>query len=155
MPVREINIRGLAEFQRELRRAGAGFPRELRRLNLDAAQMVVTETEKRGRALGGVHAKTVRAGAFKARAEQRRAKVVIDASTKRNAFAFGAEFGSKRYHQFPAWRGNQWLPDAGGVGYMLHPAVRETRDEIIDIYAELITQLARRAFPDGASPDTQ
>lgn len=149
MPVREVHVVGLAEFQRALRRAGAEFPRELRSLNMKAAQMVVRETERRGRARGGVHRKTVDVGAFKARAEQRRAKVVIDASRKSNAFAFGAEFGSKRFRQFPVWRGNQWQPDSGGVGYMLHPAIRATKDEFIDIYAELIDELARRAFPHG------
>jgi hypothetical protein len=142
-------VRGLRDLQAELRRLDSAWPRELRLLNKSVAELVVDEAESTGRSLGGVHAKTVDVGAFKARGEQRNATIVLDASRSKNAFAFGAEFGALQYHQFPGWRGNRWT-DAGGsgVGYMLHPAIRDKRDEMLDLYDEGLGRLLARAFPD-------
>jgi hypothetical protein len=63
-------------------------------------------------------------------------------------FAFGAEFGAKRYPQFAAWRGNQWVGGSGpadGVGYFLYPAIREQHAEVERIYMANIMRLMRVA----------
>jgi hypothetical protein len=63
-------------------------------------------------------------------------------------FAFGAEFGAKRYPQFQPWRGNQWVAGEGpatGVGYFLYPAIRERRAEVERIYMANMMRLMRQA----------
>jgi hypothetical protein len=146
MAVDGVRVIGLADFRRELRRMSATLPRELRSANLSAAKLVADEARPRAQAQGGVARKT--APSIKALAQQRGAAVRIGGV--RYPFALGAEFGSKGYRQFKPWRGNQWSPDQGSVGYFLHPAVRDTRRRVIDLYGDLIERLAARAFPKGA-----
>ena len=55
-------------------------------------------------------------------------------------FFFGAEFGSSRYHQFMAHRGE--------TGYFLYPTIRDEMDNIVDFYGDEVERVARRAFPD-------
>lgn len=139
-----VRVIGLAEFIRDIR-ALSGDLSDLRRVHLDAAQLVANDAERRARALGGVAAKT--APTIRAAAEQRHAKVALGGA--RAPFGLGAEFGAKRFAQFKDWRGNQWQPDVNnGVGYFLHPAVRATRERFVEIYADALHQLSRRAFPD-------
>jgi hypothetical protein len=145
--VDQTRIIGLAAFQRDLRAMGAEWPRELRGINLDAAQVVTEQAQARARALGGVHQHV--AASIKAAAEQRRAKVVLD-SNKEPAL-LGAEFGSHQFRQFPGWRGNRWTdPEGLEVGYMVHPTIRELvrSDRLVDLYGDRLEDLAKRAFPD-------
>lgn len=141
-----LRIVGLAEFQRELKHVSKELGGDLRKANLAAAEVVASSARSRATSQGGVAAKS--APSVKAAAEQRRAKVAIGGA--KYPFALGAEFGAKRYPQFKPWRGNQWQPDVAGVGYFLHPAIRETRDAFMDAYERAIDQLMRRAFPDAA-----
>lgn len=138
-----VRVEGLADFIRELKALGNGLPRELGRANKEAATLVADAAESRARALGGVAAKS--APSIRAAAMQRNAAVNLGSASA--PWALGAEFGALRWHQFQSWRGNQWNPDSGGVGYFLHPAVRETRDEFLDVYGRILDELARKAFP--------
>jgi len=140
-----VQVRGLRDFQRELRRANTDLPRELRTASLAAAEVVAKAARSKALALGGVAAKT--APSIKAGGEQRRSKVSIGGPAF--PWALGAEFGAKRYPQFEPWRGNQHQPDLdNGVGYFLYPSIRDTREEFIDVYAGGIDRLMRAAFPD-------
>jgi hypothetical protein len=143
----QAEIRGLVQFQRELRRLDKTLPRELRGINLEAAELVAGKARARALALGGVHAHV--APGIKAAAEQRRAKIAFD--VRRQPAILGAEFGSIQHRQFPGWTGNRWTdPEGLDVGYMAHPAAREVvrSGELVELYGDLIERLASRAFPD-------
>lgn len=132
-----IQVRGLADFQRELRRID--LAKDLRLANLEAAQVVASAARARASALGSVAAKT--APSIRAAAEQRRAKVAMGGAGY--PFAFGAEFGGQGR---PTTM--QFEPHRGTQGYWLYPAVRGTREEFMDAYERALDQLMRRAFPD-------
>jgi hypothetical protein len=129
-----VQVRGLAEFQRELRKLD--LAKDLRLANKEAAEVVASAA--RARARGGVAAKT--APSVKAAAEQRRAKVTLGGAAY--PFAMGAEFGGQGR---PTTM--QFEPHRGTQGYFLYPAVRDTREQFIDTYARVLDQLMRRAFP--------
>jgi hypothetical protein len=131
---RAVQVRGLAEFQRELRKLD--LAKDLRLANKEAAEVVASAA--RARARGGVAAKT--APSVKAAAEQRRAKVTLGGAAY--PFAMGAEFGGQGR---PTTM--QFEPHRGTQGYFLYPAVRDTREQFIDTYARVLDQLMRRAFP--------
>lgn len=131
-----IQVRGLADFQRELKRID--LAKDLRLANLGAAELVAGRARGRASGLGGVAAKT--APSIKAAAEQRRAKVVLGGS--QFPFAMGAEFGGQGR---PTTQ--QFKPHLGRTGYALYPTVRDSRDEFVDVYERALDQLMRRAFP--------
>jgi hypothetical protein len=140
------DVKGLDEFRAELKALGAKWPKQLGQANKEAAEIVADLARTKARSLGGVHRHV--APSIKAAAQARHA-VVVGGGAAYDMF-LGAEFGAKQYERFPPWRGNQWQPDAiSGVGYMIHPAARESREEVIDVYDDAIRRLAAQAFPDG------
>lgn len=63
-------------------------------------------------------------------------------------FSLGAEYGAKKYPQFPPWRGNQFGDGQGGttgVGYFMHPAIRESQAQVLALYMQNVDNAARRA----------
>lgn len=158
-----VDIVGLRDFQRELRKLGPEFPAKLKAENLNIAEDIAIKAKAKALSLGGVRAKA--AGAISARAEQRYASIRIDASKRgKYPFALGAEFGTlrqtqgkkipvnshgprKHYGGFGPWRGNQWVAwGSSGVGYFLHPTIRDNRENIMKSYEQMIDRLARQAF---------
>lgn len=127
-----VRIDGLIELQRSLREIDKTLPRELRKINLEAAKKVQTTAEGTARSLGGVQAKA--ADSIRAMAEQRGAMIRIDAN--KYPYAFGAEFGSIRFKQFPAFKGS-----GADAGYFVWPSIRAERDEIVQMYDEKLTEL--------------
>lgn len=142
-----VGIEGLADLQRELRKVSEDAPKELRKTHVDAAQLVVDRAQRKARSVGRMQAKA--ATTLKAAAEQRYAKVRLGRAGVAWGFTLGAEYGSKAYPQFPPWRGNQWTDEGGvGVGYFLHPSIRESDRALLDLYDRELARLTRRAFPD-------
>lgn len=158
-----VDVIGLRDFQRELRKLGPEFPKQLQAENLKIAQHITNRAKAKAMSLGGIQAKS--AGALSARAEQRYASVRIDGSKRgRFPFALGAEFGALRKTKgaripvnshgprkiiggFKPWRGNQWTAwGASGVGYFLHPTIRDNREFILNEYESMVARLARDAF---------
>lgn len=150
--VEAVQIVGLKELQRDLRTVDAKAPSELRKINLEAAQLVTTRAKAAATAQGGLAAKS--AGALRAAAEQRGAAVRLIA-TPAIPFALGAEFGAvhnrirhrrtgtyKGYNQFKAWRGN-----GSAAGYFLYPTIRASDQAIVDIYVKRLGELLATAFP--------
>jgi hypothetical protein len=133
----EVVVRGLDELLRDLKRVGASsgsstIVQHLTRGHRRAAKVVEAASRAKAEAQGGAIGKAKMG--IKAAATQRTAKLVLDGA--RHPYIFGGEFGAKRFRQFEPWRGNQWAPDsANGVGYAVHPAVRETREEFVEAYA--------------------
>lgn len=54
------------------------------------------------------------------------------------AFAAGAQFGAKRFRQFPPWKTG---------GYTVFPAIKESRDEITELYLEHLANHIEGAGP--------
>lgn len=135
-----VAVTGLPELLRDLKTMGRVLPAEIRKGHRRAAKVVEAAARARALAQGGAIAKARMA--IKATATQRTAKLVLDA-TGRYPFIFGAEFGAKQYPQFKPWRGNQWQPDSGNVGYAVHPAIRDTREQFVDAYATEVERVLR------------
>lgn len=135
-----VRVQGLAEFQRELKKAGADLPKQLAGANRDAAQVVATQAVSNLTSLGGVAARI--APTVKAAAEQRRSKVTLGGP--QHPEAMGAEFGGQGR---PTTQ--QFRPHRGREGYGLYPAVRETEDEFMRTYEQMLGVLMRKAFPNN------
>lgn len=149
--VRTVQIVGLKQLQRDLRALDKTLPRELRKVNLSVAQMVVAKAQQRAAGLGAMTAKA--ATALKATAEQQSAAVRLTSSVK---WAFGAEFGAGHnsprqrrsgsyagYNQFRSWLGN-----GADAGYFMYPTIRAEDDDIVNAYAKRLTELLNQVFPD-------
>lgn len=133
----EVVVRGLNELLRDLNAASTTLPRQVTAGHRRAAKVVEGAARAKAQAQGGAIAKA--ATGIKAAATQRAAKLVLDGT--RHPYIFGGEFGAKQYRQFELWRGNAWQPDVGGVGYAVHPAVRETREEFVEAYADEVQKV--------------
>lgn len=142
MPVTAVDVKGLAQFQRELRLLDKALPRELTKAHKTVAEFIVSRTRtgnlspQQRRALPGVVAA----------AQQRHALVRFDPNKR--PFVLGAFFGSRRYRQFPEWVGNRWEPGGPGGPYVVNQQIRQHDDDIIDLYGDLFDRLAKLAFPD-------
>lgn len=135
--VDSIRVSGLLELKTELRAAGAEFPKELRRANLKAAEVIVTGTKSEFSSMGGSAVLVV--PTVKALATQNRAQVKVGGGASRGSYvAMGNLWGAKRFPQFPARR-------AGG--YALYPTIAR-RDEVVNVYLDALDALLGRAFPD-------
>lgn len=134
-----IDVDGLRIFQRDLRAVDKELPRQLRVINLKAATLVADDARGRAEAAGGALGKA--APSIKPVAQQRSAGVRIGGA--RYPFALGGEFGSIQYKQFQPWRGN-----GSDAGYALYPAKRANTERIVDMYGDMLLDLARIAFPD-------
>lgn len=136
----DVQVKGLKEFQRELKALGGDFPKSLGKLHKQAAEVTAAVARAKAQARGSVQAKA--APDIKTAAAQRTAKLVIDAS--RHGYAIGAFTGSRRFKQFPAWEGPEIEQ---GKGVAVGPAIVETEQAFMDVYAEGLEKLAARAFP--------
>lgn len=138
----EFEIEGLREFRIALKALGVGLPDSLRDYNVKAAEAVV----ERGRAKATRPQQNKAAQSLRASRSGQAVGIMLG-DNGAYAFARGAEFGARRYRQFPPWRGNQWMSWGGGPGYFLHPAIREVGETVLDDYWNSIRTLRKRAFP--------
>ena len=135
-----IRVEGLDELRAGLKAIGPEWPRKLGEINKKVAQAVVDDAKSKAQTPQARKA----AESLKASAATTGATVTLGSGVP---FALGAEFGAKQYKQFPEWRGNQWNPAAGGVGYFLHPAIRDHLADIEKAYLDAIDELSKAAFP--------
>lgn len=135
-----VKVDGLDELRKELRKLDdKGLTDELKAANFDVANYVVQMAKARAQ---GVSAQAARAAeSLKASKTAARAQVLLGSGRIR--FAFGAEFGSFRYKQFPGWRGS-----GADAGYFLYPTIRDEVPQIIETYGDAIDRIAAKAFPD-------
>jgi hypothetical protein len=139
MPPRQgVEVHGLDDFRRELRKLADDLPRELTDANFQVATLVSQDAKQRASGVSRGARKS--AESLSAARTQAAAKVRMGGS--RYPFAAGFEFGSIRYPQFPAWRGSG--PTAG---YWLYPSIRANNDRIVDMYGDLLDRITREAFP--------
>lgn len=140
-----VHVRGLREFQAELRAVDPKLARALTKANREIAARVAERAAGKARSAGGVQAKA--ADAIRGAAGQREAKIAINKGT-RFAFADGAFYGAKAYPQFAPWVGNTW--DVGGPGgpAAINPAIAEMVPAIEDFYLNAFEDAVAAAFPD-------
>lgn len=134
-----MEVLGVAEFERDMSRAVADIPKQVRDANAASAQLALQS------ALGLAQSKLA------AKAAQSLSVIdVADGSTLSldgNAFggAMGAEFGGgtrPRTRQFPPWRGN-----GDSAGYFVLPGVRAAEPASTTAYEQVTAALADRVFP--------
>ena len=159
MPERAIEIHGLRELRRELKRAGEQFPKEMREANKAAAELVVPEARRR--APKGPHegkpAVQPITASIRAGGTQRVGYVVIGGARSPHAPVY--EFGGTipRRGQSSALIAQQQRAHRGferaGLAVTrvqarpyLYPAIAAVTDEIIEAYGQAIDRLTRRAF---------
>ena len=152
-----VNIRGLRDFAREMRQVDRQFPRVMRQAHKSVAGIVVDEAKTIGSRLGGVHAHVVAMNSIRAGGTAKGAKVIMGGTAAKHGPALGAEFGAypsafgfirgPRVRQFPQWRGNAWQPYDGGVGFMVHPAIRQHESRIGDEYWDHVEAAMADAYP--------
>ncbi len=145
-----VDIVGLADFQRDLRALGGDWPRALKAGNLDVAEFVREGSIRELRDGDNVQAHVAGLNAIRARAEQRRAKIVVSAVAKANAMSIGAVTGSHVFAQFDEYDLAGWVGGLPVGGYGPFEAIRQDIDEIVDTYGQMVDELTRRAFPRGS-----
>lgn len=140
MPDLGIEVQGLREFTRELKRAQQNFGTEMRVANKKVADAVATRAQSTARGQGGVAAKT--APSIRSLAQQTRAQVSLGGGAY--PFAMGAEFGSFRYRQFKPWRGS-----GSDAGYFLYETIRDMgrAGDIERAFMDAVDDAVKGAFP--------
>lgn len=133
-----VRVTGLKELRSELKKADAGFPKQLQKANKKVAELVAEGTRAAFSSMGGSAPKV--APKVKALAQQTRAQVRVGGGAGVGAeVAMGNLWGSRRFPQFPP-------PKPGG--YALFPTISDKDNEIVDVYGDLIEELLSKAFPD-------
>lgn len=122
--------------QRALRQVDRTLPRRVRVVGNDAAELGIRTARLMATTVGRQQARaaeTLRGGS-----EQRRA--VIRMGSRRVPWTAGAEYGSIRYRQFPAWRGS-----GRDAGYFVWPAIRRELPAMVHTYNEGVRRLFEEA----------
>lgn len=133
-----IEVEGLGDLNRALKRLGDEAPAALREANKEAAEDVAGGSRSRAFALGGVAARV--APTISARAGATSAGVGLGGAA--HPEAMGAEFGGgrrKTTRQFKPWRGS-----GEGAGYFVYPTIRDRSDQIVETYTDKIDHLTKR-----------
>lgn len=139
-----VHIRGLREFRRDLRMAGAQWPKALRDVNKEVGEAAAEWARGGASGAGGVVAKS----AFS----------IVGAGTQTGArirwggsgyeFADGAFMGALQYPQFRQWVGSSWKVAEFGQGpFGINDALAARKEEIGEMYLDALEDLAARAFP--------
>lgn len=137
-----VKVAGLRELRAALRRLDdRSLLKELGSANARIADLVVSKA--RGNASSAMEQSA--AGRLKASKAVASARVILGGKP----YDMGAEFGAGRnqrrsrstgsylgFNQFKPWRGS-----GGGAGYFLFPAIRDSRDELIEAYAKGIERV--------------
>lgn len=141
-----VEIEGLAEFILAMKKANPDLVVKIALANFAVGKEIVVDAKTKAQSLSNPATPGKAAKSLGASKSAKNAMVRLGG--KRYPFALGAEFGAKRYNQFAAWRGNQWKSFDSGVGYFLHPAVRESWPDARETYLQTIDEVMKTAFPE-------
>jgi hypothetical protein len=156
---RAIQVTGLRELRRDLRRLDATLPRELAQINQRAAEIVATEARRRaprGPHQGGGRVAPI-VSSIKALRQQGRGVVAIGGVRSPHAVVteFGGTIprrGSHRGQVAQAQAMHQSFRRFGGISVTrvrkqayVYPALDAKRDEVVNAYADMLDDLLRRA----------
>lgn len=131
-----VQVKGLNELNRALRQVGPEAQKELKKANLEVAEMVAADAISKAKALGSVFAKV----APSIRATARNTAAGVGFGGAAYPFAEGAEFGSYRYKQFQPWRGSD-----SDAGYFIYPAIRDNVEKIETAYSRAMDDAIKKA----------
>lgn len=144
-----IQVEGLSEFRRELKKMMSDHPKAMNEANHEVAQLVVdrSQTKASSTSITNVAGNRVGPSAFERLAGTMSAGKAATKSSVRFGGAGvpdaqGWEFGAAAHRQFGPWRGS-----GGDAGYVVFPTIRESREDIVEIYGDKLEDLAARAFP--------
>jgi hypothetical protein len=160
MPERAIEVHGLRELRRELKRAGEQFPKEMREANRAAAELVVPEARRRapkGPHEGKPAVRPITAS-IRAGGTQRVGYVVIGGARSPHApvYEFGGTIPRRGQDAstIAKLRAQHRSFEKAGLSVTrvrkrayLYPAIDAMTDEIIEAYGQALDRLSRRAFP--------
>jgi hypothetical protein len=138
--VARIQVDGLKQMLRDVRKIERELPKEMRQHLMPISQRVMSQATQRAQSLGGVQRHAVRRG-LRAGATQNTAWIKL-LGTKEPTI-FGAEFGGGRRsttRQFPPWRGS-----GGGAGYFVYPTIRGMSGDISNDLEDGVKALLRSA----------
>ncbi|MGV9360641.1 hypothetical protein [Amycolatopsis sp. NPDC003731] len=135
-----LGANAFRQLRADLKEIDDRAPKELARVNKEVAKYVVQVAKEKANELGGVFRKS--APALSASGSGSAVAVFLKKTSR--PYAFGAEFGSKRYKQFHEWRGNP-LVNAfdGGPGYFLYPSIRSHRARIEEKWMDSVEALLK------------
>ena len=150
MPKVGIQVKGLREFRRELKKLSddGTWTRELRDVNARMAAQALVEVQRLAQTQPRIIGKRRRperghwadyVGNFRVVASQTSAGVRLGTTTRRGGWYLGSNFGSIGKKQFPP----QGSPD-----HALYKGIERATPKIVEGYASALDKLAKRAFPD-------
>lgn len=155
-----VEVTGLKEFRAALAALHPRWPMALERVHHNIATQGARDSRSAARGMGGVQRKA--ASAIGAKSTQRDAAVAVLPSgvDRMGAVAFwGAKrhtgwYAKPRYRnstrQHPVWVGNSWEAAVAGQGpYAINNAMARNLNRYLDLYLEMIDELAAKAFPEG------
>lgn len=150
-----IDTKQLKALRRQIRQAGPNggeFKKRLTTANKKGAEVITERAQAKLRA--GTPGQARAARAIKPRSAQSgigfriaNSGQVPDAlariwGAKRRAGWYGARrYRSSSGRQFPQWVGNGWEVGGQGGPYGLNPAIRESLDEVLDIWGEEVGEI--------------
>lgn len=147
-----VEIEGLKAFRRELRKLDDKTLRNgMTPVFREVAKLVRGRAE--GAAPGDVkrslgHRANVRGAFITTRSVPPRALGVFWGAKARFGWYSKARYSGSRGRQFEPWVGNQWDPgERGGQPYFIGDAINDSIDEVVEIVAKGIEDLADKAFP--------
>ena len=143
-----VKVVGLKDLVRELKKLDdKGLTDGLKGVNFDVAQLVVNDAQ--GRASGAMDSRA----AATLKPGRQAARAVVSGGGKAAPFFFGSEFGAMQNQlrqtprrQVRGW--NQFEPWTRTEGRWLYPAIRSSREKVIEMYGDAIEKITKQAFPD-------
>lgn len=144
----KVQIEGLRDFNRALRRIDASLPKVTRQAHAEFANQVRDAARSTARSLPG---KGRFAALIRSSAGQNFGAVKLKAS---HPAAAGWVFGSLRFRRFRRWVGKQsavsGFGDFGPAAYAVGPAITREAPRVLDQYHRRVQQAFRQAFPGGS-----
>lgn len=141
-----VEIEGLAEFILLMKKANPDLVVKVALANYAVGKEIVDDAKVKANSISKPGSARLAAKSLGASKSSKNA--MVRGGGKRAPFFFGAEFGAKRFKQFAPWRGNSWVGFDTGVGYFLHPAIRESWPEAKETYLKTIDEVMRASFPE-------
>lgn len=143
----KVEIPGLRDFNRALRKVSADLPKITRRAHADFATEVRDEARSNAAGLPG---RSKFARLIVSSAGQNFAAVRVRDS---HPAAAGWVFGALAFRQFRPWVGRQapvaGYGDFGPGAYAVSPAIRTEAPRVLDEYHRRVQALFRQAYPKG------
>lgn len=145
-----IQVEGLKELRRDLKKIDKALPKRLTRANKAFANQLVPSVRAEYQRQHTGHGKRPGRGAksIRATATQSRARILIGRESV--PYMGGQEFGSDHYPQFRPWSG-KGPGGKGSKGKFLYPTVRAELPGLVDTYQDILDAEMRGAFPKGVA----